>query len=112
MPAPTAPVAPVQPEPATAPDAAQQAEATSFEAWKRDFARKALDAGISEKTVRSALEPARLQRRAVQLDRSQPEFTRTRSEEHTSELQSQSNLVCRLLLEKKKRKRPESYFDH
>src|SRR2546430_2907200 len=26
----------------------------------------------------------------------------TRSEEHTSELQSQSNLVCRLLLEKKK----------
>src|SRR2546430_8504724 len=29
----------------------------------------------------------------------------TRSEEHTSELQSQSNLVCRLLLEKKKKKR-------
>src|SRR2546427_10631384 len=28
---------------------------------------------------------------------------RSRSEEHTSELQSQSNLVCRLLLEKKKR---------
>src|SRR2546430_9788240 len=27
---------------------------------------------------------------------------RPRSEEHTSELQSQSNLVCRLLLEKKK----------
>src|SRR2546427_7024443 len=32
---------------------------------------------------------------------------RGRSEEHTSELQSQSNLVCRLLLEKKKKsKRP------
>src|SRR2546427_2909701 len=29
---------------------------------------------------------------------------RRRSEEHTSELQSQSNLVCRLLLEKKKNK--------
>src|SRR2546427_4587925 len=29
-----------------------------------------------------------------------------RSEEHTSELQSQSNLVCRLLLEKKKNKKP------
>src|SRR2546430_6214555 len=28
---------------------------------------------------------------------------RDRSEEHTSELQSQSNLVCRLLLEKKKK---------
>src|SRR2546430_6940538 len=30
----------------------------------------------------------------------------TRSEEHTSELQSQSNLVCRLLLEKKKKCEP------
>src|SRR2546430_4662804 len=29
-----------------------------------------------------------------------------RSEEHTSELQSQSNLVCRLLLEKKKKELP------
>src|SRR2546430_3002951 len=35
-------------------------------------------------------------------------FIAARSEEHTSELQSQSNLVCRLLLEKKKRPhRPE-----
>src|SRR2546427_4412147 len=32
-----------------------------------------------------------------------------RSEEHTSELQSQSNLVCRLLLEKKKRAREHSH---
>src|SRR5688572_31712411 len=31
-----------------------------------------------------------------------------RSEEHTSELQSQSNLVCRLLLEKKKKKNKNS----
>src|SRR5438034_6922015 len=31
--------------------------------------------------------------------------TRHRSEEHTSELQSHSDLVCRLLLEKKKKKR-------
>src|SRR5436309_10724127 len=30
------------------------------------------------------------------------ETARTRSEEHTSELQSRENLVCRLLLEKKK----------
>src|SRR5690606_3245346 len=30
------------------------------------------------------------------------EFDRQRSEEHTSELQSRENLVCRLLLEKKK----------
>src|SRR5688572_32120849 len=34
-----------------------------------------------------------------------------RSEEHTSELQSQSNLVCRLLLEKKK-KAQEVTVDH
>src|SRR2546430_9045237 len=31
-----------------------------------------------------------------------PRLISSRSEEHTSELQSQSNLVCRLLLEKKK----------
>src|SRR5438477_9669792 len=31
-------------------------------------------------------------------------FLRARSEEHTSELQSHVNLVCRLLLEKKKKK--------
>src|SRR5438270_6546491 len=38
---------------------------------------------------------------------------RQRSEEHTSELQSQSNLVCRLLLEKKKQKqRPRSRLRH
>src|SRR2546427_7539465 len=33
------------------------------------------------------------------------ETVKGRSEEHTSELQSQSNLVCRLLLEKKKKKK-------
>src|SRR2546430_7959201 len=42
----------------------------------------------------------------VKADRGMPDrigMPRSRSEEHTSELQSQSNLVCRLLLEKKKR---------
>src|SRR6516165_7269199 len=34
----------------------------------------------------------------------------SRSEEHTSELQSQSNLVCRLLLEKKKKKLKLTFF--
>src|SRR2546430_8962369 len=38
------------------------------------------------------------------VDRKFPAVERhVRSEEHTSELQSQSNLVCRLLLEKKKK---------
>src|SRR2546427_8307722 len=40
-------------------------------------------------------------RQGPRLPASQPG---ARAEEHTSELQSQSNLVCRLLLEKKKRK--------
>src|SRR2546430_10158177 len=35
----------------------------------------------------------------------------SRSEEHTSELQSQSNIVCRLLLEKKK-EQPSTFASH
>src|SRR5437773_8706540 len=35
-------------------------------------------------------------------------MTKTRSEEHTSELQSHHDLVCRLLLEKKKENAPEA----
>src|SRR2546430_9898126 len=42
---------------------------------------------------------ARIEREPVDLHIQRPQ----RSEEHTSELQSQSNLVCRLLLEKKKK---------
>src|SRR2546428_5669843 len=37
-------------------------------------------------------------------NQAQAEATERRSEEHTSELQSRSDLVCRLLLEKKKNK--------
>src|SRR2546427_3295219 len=47
----------------------------------------------------------RLEQAVQQLRERHPEarlFAQARSEEHTSELQSQSNLVCRLLLEKKK----------
>src|SRR5690348_17897641 len=36
----------------------------------------------------------------------------TRSEEHTSELQSPVHLVCRLLLEKKKKRNIDLTFDH
>src|SRR5688572_32277424 len=39
-------------------------------------------------------------------------MTERRSEEHTSELQSQSNLVCRLLLEKKKKKKKTRRVEH
>src|SRR5688572_32467506 len=43
---------------------------------------------------------------------SSPTNTKSRSEEHTSELQSQSNLVCRLLLEKKKNKQKKKKKQH
>src|SRR2546430_13488834 len=48
------------------------------------------------------LDQHRLWPRLRRLERRR-ELEGMRSEEHTSELQSQSNLVCRLLLEKKKR---------
>src|SRR2546430_5981453 len=51
--------------------------------------------------VRHAHAPARLAHRRVDAGNARVR----RSEEHTSELQSQSNLVCRLLLEKKKKTR-------
>src|SRR2546426_4652173 len=41
---------------------------------------------------------------SIRLDGSVLAALKTRSEEHTSELQSPCNLVCRLLLEKKKQK--------
>src|SRR5205085_12539653 len=44
---------------------------------------------------------SRISRRRA-MSRARPAQKSSRSEEHTSELQSQSNLVCRLLLEKKK----------
>src|SRR2546430_13463028 len=45
----------------------------------------------------------RQRRREVLAVARPPDEQELRSEEHTSELQSQSNLVCRLLLEKKKK---------
>src|SRR2546427_8831874 len=47
-------------------------------------------------------DPAAAHRRAVVAHLAEAGQLLARSEEHTSELQSQSNLVCRLLLEKKK----------
>src|SRR2546430_11263889 len=43
--------------------------------------------------------------RGGSVDQPPPAHRKDRSEEHTSELQSQSNLVCRLLLEKKNQER-------
>src|SRR5688572_32700495 len=64
----------------------------------------------SSSSCRGARRSARARRRRSTTSRSSaavPAWTAAedldRSEEHTSELQSQSNLVCRLLLEKKKK---------
>src|SRR2546430_11723441 len=48
------------------------------------------------------IRPVRLQPSPVLPSDGPGDRLQARSEEHTSELQSQSNLVCRLLLEKKK----------
>src|SRR2546427_4388992 len=69
-----------------------------------------LETRISGKTIRVPALPLdlggkRLPKRSDPPDIGEhgPELLAERSEEHTSELQSQSNLVCRLLLEKKKK---------
>src|SRR5256885_13181039 len=64
--------------------------------WSSDVCSSDLRGGARD---RRALRPARHPRPG---DR-----RRLRSEEHTSELQSPCNLVCRLLLEKKRQRYPE-----
>src|SRR5205085_7455659 len=66
------------------------------------LAREAVGHRLLAARARSAHNPADGERAAPLL---------RRSEEHTSELQSQSNLVCRLLLEKKKNKINKSHID-
>src|SRR5690606_28831623 len=55
-------------------------------------------------SVERVLQQAASTRRVQELVASNEEAAEVRSEEHTSELQSRENLVCRLLLEKKKKK--------
>src|SRR2546430_7837326 len=60
----------------------------------------ARDFGIAHS---KGVRPAEVKVKLEEMDRrGTPSPRQFRSEEHTSELQSQSNLVCRLLLEKKK----------
>src|SRR2546430_12922697 len=56
----------------------------------------------NEERGRADCHDRRALRQVLVLVRSRSDCPLPRSEEHTSELQSQSNLVCRLLLEKKK----------
>src|SRR3712207_7402139 len=78
---------------------------------------------LEEQVVEEALEAAGLvdaQRQVVEvlgdrarvLGEARQVADERRSEEHTSELQSRQYLVCRLLLEKKKKKKQDIYIDH
>src|SRR5436305_10315655 len=60
---------------------------------------------------RSALEHVPLALERVDVGQVQLDHPQGRSEEHTSELQSRPHLVCRLLLEKKKKKHSRRSFD-
>src|SRR2546427_2584335 len=66
-------------------------------------------AGIGLYRDRKKSTERRLEETAADLARLE-DLIEERSEEHTSELQSQSNLVCRLLLEKKKTKNPNTTY--
>src|SRR2546427_5803510 len=68
----------------------------------------ALNQSAQQRELRIGLNLAAAQRQQAleaQQRRVALQLLAQRSEEHTSELQSQSNLVCRLLLEKKKNKK-------
>src|SRR5205085_7152514 len=68
------------------------------------FAHQALAFGVGQSFDALALDFRLLQHGGDEFAFAARDFRFLRSEEHTSELQSQSNLVCRLLLEKKKNK--------
>jgi membrane-bound lytic murein transglycosylase B len=63
-------------EPQTTPDAAAQAQAQAFTRWVEGFRTSARAAGVNEATLHSALDNVRFLPRVIELDRSQPEFTR------------------------------------
>src|SRR5688572_31758556 len=78
---------------------------------RRRRAQRAGQVELSRTLSRAFMSRARQSSRngATKADSSMHSMShKTRSEEHTSELQSQSNLVCRLLLEKKKKKKKQN----
>ncbi|MBU0746227.1 MAG: lytic murein transglycosylase [Gammaproteobacteria bacterium] len=84
VPATTAPTSPTAPTVSSAATAAtpttsntESAEQAAFVAWRDQFSAQALAANIRPETVRTVLGNAQLLTRVVDLDRAQPEFTRT-----------------------------------
>src|SRR2546427_8003706 len=70
------------------------------EGWRRGTPGPSGSTAIRPRRSSDSTSPASIHRRTCR----PASRNGSRSEEHTSELQSQSNLVCRLLLEKKKKK--------
>src|SRR2546427_6382509 len=68
----------------------------AYEPWRRQFRGKS-----TGDSLRVGKEIRSISGATISVHAPHAERDRMRSEEHTSELQSQSNLVCRLLLEKK-----------
>ncbi len=75
--APSAPAATSTTGAATTVAADAEDHAAGFAAWRTAFAAQALAAGIAPQTVRDVLGQAQWQPRVVELDRAQPEFSRT-----------------------------------
>src|SRR3989475_2212783 len=80
-----------------------RSQVTAFEVATREETLAVEQANDRWKLTRPVALPADAQAVTDFLDKLQ------RSEEHTSELQSQSNLVCRLLLEKKKKRKGQQH---
>src|SRR2546427_5249448 len=80
-------------------------DVTGFQTYSYEEIKAAVDAAhqFGKKIAIQSYGPHRA-RDAVRAGTDLLEHATDRSEEHTSELQSQSNLVCRLLLEKKKKR--------
>src|SRR5438034_2495153 len=80
---------------------------TLFRSILREFWAPAKKAGVAPMSTRyvGELQRRRFQWRPIRVASSNGFSAMSRSEEHTSELQSHSDLVCRLLLEKKKKKK-------
>src|SRR5438874_7890108 len=73
--------------------------------------RRSSDLGFQDRRIQPLCHPSRPARMLRTLSQALHWHPDSRSEEHTSELQSRRDLVCRLLLEKKKRDRRDPTED-
>src|SRR2546426_6336122 len=71
--------------------------------WQQQCANEDPNEGAGLEVARAAMEKLEGQLREIPVRLQRLKKSGMRSEEHTSELQSPCNLVCRLLLEKKKK---------